>query len=199
MNLQKQIADLSAQVCAVQSVFTDRRAYVNALTYEIETATASLPSKAFKNDLDKYKAEAATVEYPDGQQEVVQLRSAGRDIQRPQGPARQAERGTGRHSQAGHEAKTAMDDYINDHMVDLTPTQIAGLEKKTDDLDPKIMQINVAEANIVDRCESCHMGIREPVKLTAASMSPKGAKSPTTTPKRSSATRTRNLLQDSRS
>ena len=28
------------------------------------------------------------------------------------------------------------------------------------------MQINVAEANIVDRCESCHMGTREPVKLT---------------------------------
>ena len=38
------------------------------------------------------------------------------------------------------------------------------------------MQINVADANIVDRCESCHMGIREPVKLTAASMSPKGQK-----------------------
>ena len=44
------------------------------------------------------------------------------------------------------------------------------------------MQINVAEANIVDRCESCHMGIREPVKLTAASMSPKGGRSPTSTP-----------------
>ena len=40
------------------------------------------------------------------------------------------------------------------------------------------MQINVADANIVDRCESCHMGIREPLKLTAASMTPKGEKKP---------------------
>ena len=40
------------------------------------------------------------------------------------------------------------------------------------------MQINVAEANIVDRCESCHMGTREPVRLTAALMTPKGRKTP---------------------
>ncbi|MGB4785058.1 MAG: cytochrome c, partial [Candidatus Acidiferrum sp.] len=31
-------------------------------------------------------------------------------------------------------------------------------------------------ANIVDRCESCHVGIREPVKLTATAMSLKGKK-----------------------
>ena len=71
-----------------------------------------------------------------------------------------------------------MDEYVTDHMVDLTPAQIAGLKKKTEDLDPKIVQVNVAEANIVDRCESCHMGAREPVKLTAAAMTAKGAKTP---------------------
>ena len=58
--------------------------------------------------------------------------------------------------------------------MNLTPVQIRGLQDKTEALDPAILQINVAEANIVDRCESCHMGIREPVKLTAASMTPKG-------------------------
>src|SRR5260370_11430561 len=31
-------------------------------------------------------------------------------------------------------------------------------------------------ANIVDRCDSCHMAIGEPVKLTAASMGLKGKK-----------------------
>jgi len=37
------------------------------------------------------------------------------------------------------------------------------LQDKTEAWTPKILQINVPEANIVDRCESCHMGIREPV------------------------------------
>ena len=27
-----------------------------------------------------------------------------------------------------------------------------------------ILQINIADADIVDRCESCHIGIREPLK-----------------------------------
>ena len=67
-----------------------------------------------------------------------------------------------------------MDEYVSDHMVDLTPAQIDGLKKKTADWDPTIVQINVAEANIVDRCESCHMGAREPLKITAAAMTAKG-------------------------
>ncbi len=76
------------------------------------------------------------------------------------------------------DANTKMLAYVSDHMVDLNPTQIAGLKKKTDDWDPHIVQINVAEANIVDRCESCHMGIREPLKITPALMTPKGEKKP---------------------
>src|SRR5712672_4681136 len=79
-----------------------------------------------------------------------------------------------------------MDSYPTDHMVSLTPVQLDGLKNKTEAWTPKILQINVNEhsanleredsANIVDRCESCHMGIREPVKLTAASMSLPGKK-----------------------
>ena len=67
---------------------------------------------------------------------------------------------------------------MNDHMVDLTPAQIEGLQKKTADWDPKIVQVNVADANIVDRCESCHMGAREPFKITAGRHDAKGAKKP---------------------
>ena len=40
------------------------------------------------------------------------------------------------------------------------------------------MQINVPEANIVDRCESCHMNAREPIRVTAAVMTLKGEKKP---------------------
>src|SRR5207249_791587 len=76
------------------------------------------------------------------------------------------------------EASTKASQYISDHMVELTPTQIDGLRKKTAEWDPKIQQINVADANIVDRCESCHMGAREPVKITSAVMTPKGQKKP---------------------
>ncbi len=71
-------------------------------------------------------------------------------------------------------AKAKMDEYISDHMVDLTPQQIQGLKRRATEWDPAIVQINVADANIVDRCESCHMNTREPLKITAAAMTAKG-------------------------
>ena len=45
--VRRQLDDTNARLLAVQSVFTDRRAYVNALTYEFETST-SASSKAGK-------------------------------------------------------------------------------------------------------------------------------------------------------
>ncbi len=176
--LQSQISDLSARILAVQNVFTDRRAYVNALTYEIETDTSESGKKSKRADLEKYKQRPVKVEYPDGHRETynfTQLEEKYNELKDERGKL-SAELGDV--LKPVTEAKTKMDEYVSDHMIDLTPTQIAGLQRKTEDLDPKIIQVNVADANIVDRCESCHMGIREPMKLTAASMTPKGAKRP---------------------
>jgi cytochrome c551/c552 len=176
--LQKQISDLSAQILAVQSVFTDRRAYVNALTYKWETSASNSDKQSLQKQINEYKAEPAAVEFPDGHKEKLsfpQLEERYNSLrdERTKLGAQLAEV-----LKPATEANQKLGEYLNDHMVDLTPAQIAGLQKKTEDLDPDIRQINVAEANIVDRCESCHMGIREPLKLTAASMTPKGQKKP---------------------
>ena len=53
----------------MQSVFTDRRAYVNALTYEFETSDQRLCQNEQAEEIDKYKSELATVKYPDGSKE----------------------------------------------------------------------------------------------------------------------------------
>jgi cytochrome c2 len=176
--LQAQIADLNAKILAVQSVFTDRRAYVNALTYRIESSDSESSKASIRADLQDYKKEIATVEYPDGSRQKYDfehLEATYNDLKEQRAKLNAA---LGDLLKPGNEAKAALDEYVSSHMVDLTPTQIDGLEKKTRDLEPAIVQINVAEANIVDRCESCHLGVREPVKLTAASMSAKGAKTP---------------------
>ncbi len=176
--LQGQIRDLTAKILAVQSVFTDRRAYVNALVYQIETDDSKSGKARKQKELDEYKADQATVEYPDGKKEKYDyshLEETYNDL-KAQRAALSAQ--LGEVLKPVTEAHNKEDDYISEHMVDLTPEQIRGLEEKTDSWDPKIVQINVAEANIVDRCESCHMGIREPLKLTAASMTPKGQKRP---------------------
>ncbi|HXY09032.1 MAG TPA: hypothetical protein VEI52_14410 [Terriglobales bacterium] len=176
--LQKQISDLNARILAVQNVFTDRRAYVNALTYEMETDTSAAGKQSKQNEIRSYKEKLSTVEYPDGSKEkydYAHLEETYNEL-RDQRTKLNAE--LGEVLKPVTEANTQMSAYVSEHMVELTPMQIEGLEKKTAEWDPKIVQVNVAEANIVDRCESCHMGIREPLRLTPASMMAKGEKRP---------------------
>ena len=173
---RKKLDDASARLLAVQSVFTDRRAYVNALTYELETSHSASEKASKQKEIDAYKAELATVEFPDGSRKKFtfqQLEETYNDIRNER---TKLSLDLGDVLKPVTAARAKMDEYVSDHMVDLTPAQIEGLKKKTTDWDPKIVQINVAEANIVDRCESCHMGAREPLKITEAAMTPKGSK-----------------------
>jgi cytochrome c551/c552 len=175
---RKKLDDASARLLAVQSVFTDRRAYVNALTYELETSTSASSKASKQKEIDSYKAEQATVEFPDGTKKKFtfpQLEETYNEI-RDERTKLSLELGDVLKPVTAARAK--MDEYISDHMVDLTPQQIQGLKKRATDWDPAIVQINVADANIVDRCESCHMNTREPLKISAAVMMAKGEKQP---------------------
>ncbi len=174
--INEKLRDLGPKILAVQNVFTDRRAYVNASTYDIETETSSSAKQRKQRNLDEYKQEVTTVEYPDGSKQKYnfpQLEEAYNELKNER-TSLSAE--LGELIKPVNEQKEKLDAYVSEHMVNLTPSQLTGLQDKTEAWEPKILQINVPEANIVDRCESCHMGIREPVKLTAAAMSLKGKK-----------------------
>src|SRR5580700_2649489 len=175
---RKKLDDASARLLAVQSVFTDRRAYVNALTYELETSKSDSAKASKRKEIDEYKQEQATVEYPDGHKEKYSFPQLEEKYNEIRDERTKLSLELGEVLKPTTAAKAKLDEYISDHMVDLTPQQIEGLKKKTADWDPAIVQINVAEANIVDRCESCHMNAREPLKISAASMTGKGEKKP---------------------
>jgi DNA repair exonuclease SbcCD ATPase subunit len=164
--LNEKLRDLSARILAVQNVFTDRRAYVGASTYDIETETSAASKQSKQTALQKYKQEVTSVTFPDGskknynypqlEETYNQLRNERTNLSVELGDA----------IKPLNERKEKLDAYVSDNLTGLTPSQLAGLQNKTEDWTPKILQINVPDANIVDRCESCHMGIREPVKLT---------------------------------
>jgi hypothetical protein len=174
--INEKLRDLSAQILAVQNVFTDRRAYVNASTYSIETETSSSSKQSKQKDLAAYKKEKTTVIFPDGKKQDFDFEHLEETYNDLKNERTQLSAELGELIKPVNAQKEKQDTYLTDHMVTLTPTQMGGLEDKTAAWVPKIMQINVPAANIVDRCESCHMGIREPVKLTATAMSVKGKK-----------------------
>jgi len=174
--INAKLRELSANIVALQNVFTDRRAYVNASTYGIETDTSASSKQRKQAALEKYKQEVTPVEFADGKKQnynYQHLEEAYNDLKNER---TKLSLELGEAIKPVNEQKEKLDAYLSEHMVELTPSQLAGLQNKTEAWTPRILQINVPEANIVDRCESCHMGIREPVKLTAAAMSEKGKK-----------------------
>ena len=175
---RKKLDDASARLLAVQSIFTDRRAYGNALTYEYETTKSASDKASKQKEIDSYKSEQATVEFPDGSKKKYNFQQLEETYNEIRDERTKLSLELGEVLKPTTAAKAKMDEYIADHDVDLTPQQIDGLKRRATEWDPAIVQINVAEANIVDRCESCHMNAREPLKVTAASMTPKGEKKP---------------------
>ncbi|MBZ5689399.1 MAG: c-type cytochrome [Acidobacteriia bacterium] len=172
------LKDANDRLQAVQSVFIDRRAYVNALTYELETSESASAKASKQKEIDKYKSEEATVEFPDGSKKKFNFEELEKTYNAIRDERTKLSLDLGDVLKPVTEAQAKLDEYVTDHMVDLTPAQIDGLKRKVSDWDPTIVQINVAEANIVDRCESCHMGAREPLKITPAALTSKGEKKP---------------------
>jgi cytochrome c2 len=175
---RKKLDDASARLLAVQSVFTDRRAYVNALTYEYETSSSASAKTSKQKEIDKYKKEEATVEFPDGSKQKFTFPQLEEKYNEIRDERTKLSLVLGEILKPVTAARAKMEEYISDHMVDLTPQQIEGLKRRATEWVPAIVQINVADANIVDRCESCHMNTREPLKVTPVAMTPKSEKKP---------------------
>ena len=182
--IQQKINDLNEKIAVVQSTFTDARAHVTADTYSAETSSGSSRDSKLK-ELDQYKQakqfEVDLPEYKGKKLSFNELDELYTDLKK-QKAAQVAQ--LGEVTKPAKDAAAKREQYLKDHMTELTPDQIAGLQKKMGDpampdslrYEPDIKQINVGSANLVDRCESCHLGVREPIKLTLASMTPKGQK-----------------------
>src|SRR6185369_16418326 len=67
--------------------------------------------------------------------------------------------------------------YVKNHVSVLPRKSLDDLIRKNEEsFDYTILghQINVNEYGIVDRCEVCHLGAREPLMITKTDMSPDG-------------------------
>jgi cytochrome c551/c552 len=178
LEIQKQLAARNADIQAVQEVFTDKRAYVNYLTYELENETTSKGKQSKQHELDEYKNKKSEVRFPDGSRKEYTFPQLEETYTALKEEKTKLSAELGELLKPVTEARAKLDAWTAEHLVTLTPSQLAGLQSKTEGMGSAIHQINVADANIVDRCESCHLGVREPVKITQASMTLPGAKAP---------------------
>ena len=170
----KQIAILDARFSTLTDTFTTARAYVATQVYAIEHTSLGGKS-SLQNKLAKYEAgpfDLALPSLPDGR--LVKGRYTFQQLQEEFDQV-QLDKAKMLEDKSAllrpvSELRKKRDSYLADHLGGLTAEQLGGLLKKGRDSVVEIRQINNPDAGIVDRCESCHAGIREPVVITAKDM-----------------------------
>jgi len=174
--IERQATLLDQRLSVISDEYTTLRADVGARIYRIEHTSSPKGKKSLEDDLNKFKRGPFVVKLPvaesGGRLEKTkftfeQLEDEFNRLQAEKGKvlAQQAEILRPR-----SELQQKRDAYLQDHLNGLTAEQLEGIQNKMDAFTIEIKQINNPDAGVVDRCESCHVGTREPVVLTRRDM-----------------------------
>jgi cytochrome c2 len=174
--IDAQVKLAQAKLDAVTDTFQNQRGRLTVINYNVETSTGSARER-YKRQAEEKRQEQVKVEMPtdDGKSTQVQrfnyaqLEKLYEDQReaKAQGLARKAVL-----SKTPGELARKRDEYLKNQLIGLGPAAIDGLKNKMAKYDYSILghQISVNAYNIVDRCEVCHAGIREPLDITPASL-----------------------------
>lgn len=178
--IDREVAVIQKKLDAVTDPFQNQRGHLTVINYDVETATGSAKER-YRQKAEELKQEQVTVELPSDDGTSIEKKSFNypaleqlyndlrdRKAQRLGDKADKLKVPT--------ELRKKRDDYLKNHLIGLGPAAIEGLKAKVAKFDYSILghQISVNEYNIVDRCEVCHLGIREPLDLTASDLAPDG-------------------------
>ena len=179
--IDQNVSRLQKQLDAVTEPFQNQRGHLTVIAYNIETAEGSAKdsqrkkAEAKKNEKVDVKLPAADGSGKTTTQEMnyYQLEKLYNDLREEK--ARLLGRKAELLKEPSEKGK-ARDDYLRNHVIGLGPAQIDGLIRKMEEFDYSILghQISVNNAGIVDRCQVCHVGIREPLNIKAADLAPDG-------------------------
>lgn len=179
--IDQKVRYVQTQLDAVTEPFQNQRGQLTVINYNVEVAHGSAKAK-YRREAQAQRAELVEVELPaaDGSGKVSTQKMNYEQLEKFYNDLRDEKaRLLGQKAELlkePTELDKKRDDYLKNHLIGLGPSQIDGLIRKMDTFDYSILphQISVNQYGIVDRCEVCHAGIREPLDLRPADLAPNG-------------------------
>ncbi len=171
-----QVKVIDDQLAAVTEEFQNKRGRISVINYQIETSSDSAKS-GLRKKAEDMKAEKAEIKMPDGTGKVEKKQLNFLELQSTYNQLKADKANLLLHRgdllKEPNELEKKRDEYMKDNVTEVTQSQVNLLiNNKLQNFDYGLRQINVNAPNIVDRCETCHLGIREPIKITAGDMMP---------------------------
>jgi mono/diheme cytochrome c family protein len=169
----RETAIIDQKVTDINEPFQNARAWISAKTYELET----LPMEkrgSIRRQIEEKKKEKIEVTFhvDSGRTEekeftFTELEELNNELLANKATlvAEQI-----RLAKPEGDALKKRDEYLQDSLGGLTALQVGSLIDKMNRFDYSIKQIHVTNGDLVDRCESCHLGAREPVTITDREM-----------------------------
>ena len=167
--------NLVPKILALNDPFQEVRSHIGALTYQVEVSKSEGAKDSLRKQIVELKAETHTVTLPGdkpGEKVKRPMTFGDMDKQLSDWKNQKAELLQRRVVVMKHatELRALRDKYLSDRISNASLDTLSSVENSLAKFDIGIRQIHIKDVDLVDRCESCHMGIREPVTLTAASM-----------------------------
>lgn len=180
--IDKKVSAIQAKLDAVTDPFQNQRGRIVVITFKLETSRkGSIWERVYKSQLDSKKKEQVAVDLPDEngkttrqKLDFAQLEQMFNDL-REEKAKYQGEKAE--LMKEPSELGKKRDEYLKNHVSLLPRKNIDDLIRKNEDsFDYTILghQISVNDYGIVDRCEICHLGTREPLTIKASDMAPAG-------------------------
>jgi cytochrome c2 len=176
-----EIKFIDRQLAAVTDPFQDKRGRITVINYRIETSDES-DKKDLRAEVEEDKREKVKVEMPvdpnSTKTEEQKLDYTELEQKYLTLKDRKAVLLTERAevSKEADELKKKRDTYLKDNVIGLSAEQIDKLIERNNKFDYALRQINVNGDELVDRCETCHLGIREPLELKPVNFKRTGKK-----------------------
>jgi cytochrome c551/c552 len=171
--IDEQSKRVDDKLTAVTTPFTDARSWIVAKTYELEVTGSESGKNSIKAAIEKRKQEKIDFTMPNDQGQEEEKSLTFPELESLYNSLRDEKARLGAErvqiTLPVEAVKKKRDDYMLDNLGGLTALQVGGLEKKVEDFKYEIKQINVGGV-VIDRCESCHLGVREPINLTRKDM-----------------------------
>src|SRR5438067_187071 len=178
----KQVAAIQAKLDAVTDPFQNQRGRIVVITFKLETSReGSLWHRYYRRQRDAKLNELVNFEMPDDSGKLARQKMKYDQLEQTFNDLRdQKAKALGEKAELlkePTELAKRRDEYLKNHVSLLPQKNIDDLIRKNQNsFDYTILghQINVNEFSIVDRCEICHLGTREPLTIKAADMAPGG-------------------------
>jgi cytochrome c551/c552 len=175
----RRVAVIDAQLNAISDDFQNRRGHIVVADYKIETSPDK-DKKKLRDEVQKMRDEKSIIQMPakdgSGRKEKVelnfdQLQAMYVGLKDEKGRIL-AEKGV--LLKPSSDLEHQRDDYLKNNVTEATASQVNLTRASLEKYDFGLKQININGDEIVDRCESCHLGITQPINITASDMMPAG-------------------------